>query len=550
METNIPFEYVSFRNQIGKLNRSDQMKNMTNRMKNKVRTNSSSSLHSILHLMLTWTIVSAQYSTNIAHSMGKTSPTSSRPINSHSSLIINANHNHHYPNYADNRNHNYQRVQPNSHLNEIVRHDWNIGHMGNLTATVGRNATFECVFPDLKDFRLAWFHKDRHTLLALHDSVIVKNGRISVRSHANTTFYLTIHDVREEDRGSYMCQLNTVPMRGQVGHLEVNVPPSFVEQSTSSDVDIREGFPASLRCTANGRPKPEISWRREDGNPISLALSNQTAKAVTVAMIKGNYLNISKSNRLHSGAYLCIASNGIPSPISKRIFLGISFPPSIWNNKESVGVYVGSSAILECNLEAYPRPTVYWKKDDQMPPIIHSDQKHEITLIDGNTSYRFILRLRIVNVHKSDIGKYTCMAKNTYGEEKSVVQVYEIERRVVPTQKAVQSLSKSIFMDLFTTKDPVPQAKPPETKPQQTKVTHKVTDNFNLNHESLSPETDLEYETNFISPDRSGGKKFETMASSGANENKVTTMMMSIIGWLILLQLSSTCLIMERVFVL
>lgn len=138
-----------------------------------------------------------------------------------------------------------------------------------------------------------------------------------------------------------------------------------------------------------------------------------------------------------------------------------------------MGVYVGSSAILECNLEAYPRPTVYWKKDDQMPPIIHSDQKHEITLIDGNTSYRFILRLRIVNVHKSDIGKYTCMAKNTYGEEKSVVQVYEIERRVVPTQKAVQSLSKSIFMDLFTTKDPVPQAKPPETKPQQTKVTHK-----------------------------------------------------------------------------
>lgn len=53
-----------------------------------------------------------------------------------------------------------------------------------------------------------------------------------------------------------------------------------MEQSTSSDVDIREGFPASLRCTANGRPKPEISWRREDGNPISLALSNQTAKGL------------------------------------------------------------------------------------------------------------------------------------------------------------------------------------------------------------------------------------------------------------------------------
>ena len=59
-------------------------------------------------------------------------------------------------------------------------------------------------------------------MLALQDLVIVKNGRISVRSHANTTFYLTIHDIREEDRGNYMCQVNTVPMRSQIGYLEVN----------------------------------------------------------------------------------------------------------------------------------------------------------------------------------------------------------------------------------------------------------------------------------------------------------------------------------------
>lgn len=66
-------------------------------------------------------------------------------------------------------------------------------------------------------------HKDKHTLLALHDKVILRSGRghISVSSHAGTTFYLHIHDVREEDRGQYMCQINSNPMINQIGFLHV-----------------------------------------------------------------------------------------------------------------------------------------------------------------------------------------------------------------------------------------------------------------------------------------------------------------------------------------
>lgn len=62
-------------------------------------------------------------------------------------------------------------------------------------------------------------------MLALHDTVIVKNGRVSVRSHGKTTFYLTIHDARVEDSGFYECQINSVPMRKKLGYLEVNGTP-------------------------------------------------------------------------------------------------------------------------------------------------------------------------------------------------------------------------------------------------------------------------------------------------------------------------------------
>lgn len=41
----------------------------------------------------------------------------------------------------------------------------------------------------------------------------------------------------------------------------------------------------------------------------------------TVSVVDGETLTITKVSRLHMGAYLCIASNGVPPSISKRIML-------------------------------------------------------------------------------------------------------------------------------------------------------------------------------------------------------------------------------------
>lgn len=40
-----------------------------------------------------------------------------------------------------------------------------------------------------------------------------------------------------------------------------------------------------------------------------------------VSVVDGETLTITKVSRLHMGAYLCIASNGVPPSISKRIML-------------------------------------------------------------------------------------------------------------------------------------------------------------------------------------------------------------------------------------
>lgn len=55
--------------------------------------------------------------------------------------------------------------------------------------------------------QVAWFHKDRHTLLALQDKVITRNSRIRVSSQASKSFSLHIIDVQESDAGYYSCQV-------------------------------------------------------------------------------------------------------------------------------------------------------------------------------------------------------------------------------------------------------------------------------------------------------------------------------------------------------
>jgi hypothetical protein len=52
--------------------------------------------------------------------------------------------------------------------------------------------------------------------LAIHEHVITNNARLSVTHNDYNTWTLNIRGVRREDRGQYMCQVNTDPMKSQV----------------------------------------------------------------------------------------------------------------------------------------------------------------------------------------------------------------------------------------------------------------------------------------------------------------------------------------------
>lgn len=56
------------------------------------------------------------------------------------------------------------------------------------------------------------------------------------------------------------------------------MPPKFIENRTSSDVEVKEGESVDLRCAAQATPDPEIRWRRESNQEIQVRSGSSTKK--------------------------------------------------------------------------------------------------------------------------------------------------------------------------------------------------------------------------------------------------------------------------------
>lgn len=91
----------------------------------------------------------------------------------------------------------------------------------NITVTLGSEALLGCVVDNLNRFQVAWVRVDTQTILSIHHSVITQNDRVSLTYNDHRSWYLHISKVEETDRGWYMCQVNTDPMRSRKGYLQV-----------------------------------------------------------------------------------------------------------------------------------------------------------------------------------------------------------------------------------------------------------------------------------------------------------------------------------------
>ncbi|XP_061398272.1 lachesin, partial [Musca vetustissima] len=294
--------------------------------------------------------------------------------------------------------------------------------IANVTASVGRDATLTCVVQDLGSYKVAWLRVDTQTILTIQNHVITKNQRIGITNSEHKTWSMRIKDIKESDKGWYMCQINTDPMKSQVGYLDVVVPPDILDYPTSTDMVVREGSNVTLKCAATGSPEPQIIWRRENGVPIELPNGTE------VSHVEGTNLVLPSVKRQHMGAYLCIASNGVPPSVSKRITLIVHFPPMITVQNQLIGAVEGKGVTLECHSEAFPRAINYWtrEKGDIVRP-----GSNFISNVTDIGDYRSSVKLHINPLTDSEFGAYRCVAKNSLGDTDGTIKLYKIPSSTV-----------------------------------------------------------------------------------------------------------------------
>uniref|UniRef100_A0A1A9ZDS4 Ig-like domain-containing protein n=1 Tax=Glossina pallidipes TaxID=7398 RepID=A0A1A9ZDS4_GLOPL len=294
--------------------------------------------------------------------------------------------------------------------------------IANVTASVGRDAFLTCVVQDLGSYKVAWLRVDTQTILTIQNHVITKNQRIGITNSEHKTWTMRIKDIKESDKGWYMCQINTDPMKSQMGYLDVVVPPDILDYPTSTDMVVREGSNVTLKCAATGSPEPTIIWRRENG--VSIELANTTE----VLYVEGTNLVLPRVKRQHMGAYLCIASNGVPPSVSKRITLIVHFPPMITVQNQLIGAVEGKGVILECQSEAFPKSINYWtrEKGEIVPP-----GGKFIANVTEMGEYRNSMKLYINPLSMTEFGAYRCVAKNSLGDTDGTIKLYRIPSNTV-----------------------------------------------------------------------------------------------------------------------
>ncbi|KAK8782162.1 hypothetical protein V5799_016496 [Amblyomma americanum] len=314
-----------------------------------------------------------------------------------------------------------------------------------LTVAAGRNAALKCVVENLGNHTVAWLNVDKQTLLALHTHVIVQNERIRVSHAGHRVWQLEIREVRPDDTGYYMCQVNTRPMKNQVGYLNVVVAPYFVDSFGPRNLTARENSNVSFRCEASGNPEPKVTWRREDAQPFRIGDQK-------VTVYRGQELFFKRVSRSHMGAYLCLASNGVPPSISRRIFLEVTFTPMIWVPNQVVGAPLGANVVLECHTEAHPPSENFWFRSSHRLDTAAANitsatsndprsrqkkpKRHEAYIT--RTGLKVYMKLTIKNLRKEDYGTYHCMAQNALDKTEGKIQLHEIEAPLGKTEPSTE----------------------------------------------------------------------------------------------------------------
>ncbi|KAL0821463.1 hypothetical protein ABMA28_004934 [Loxostege sticticalis] len=186
--------------------------------------------------------------------------------------------------------------------------------------------------------------------------------------------------------------------------------PAYVEPPTVNPVNlVVEGSSMTILCIAMGTPTPTISLY------ISGRLVRQEVTRHMVTVIH----NVTRD----MDEIACYADNGYGTPMQAARKINISHVPTIQASGITMAA-AGDSVILECRVEALPKPTIaFWRDPTGRTPVIDGPNYSIQLVADPEEQTKYTMRLIIKKISELSEGDYFCHAENAFGKTLRPVSV-------------------------------------------------------------------------------------------------------------------------------
>lgn len=229
---------------------------------------------------------------------------------------------------------------------------------------------------------------------------------------------LSVHSVTEKDEGDYLCAAHN-KMGDDYAPLKVSIltKPAKIEQKTQINQKVMYGGNLKVDCVASGLPNPKIQWALPDGtmvNSIMKSGRSSNSPSSRYVVFDNGTLFFNDVGMHVEGDYTCYAENQIGKDEMKVHVKVVADVPVIRNKTfEVIRAMYGDSASLKCSAKGEPNPHILWFSPANR--AIPSASDKYLIHNDGT--------LVIQKVQRFDGGNYTCLARNSAGQDRKVTRL-------------------------------------------------------------------------------------------------------------------------------
>uniref|UniRef100_A0A8R1TTC5 Ig-like domain-containing protein n=1 Tax=Onchocerca volvulus TaxID=6282 RepID=A0A8R1TTC5_ONCVO len=201
---------------------------------------------------------------------------------------------------------------------------------------------------------------------------------------------------------------------------------------TPKEVEIVAGNEFMLKCEATGIPPPVIEWTYNDNVIRAVNESNAVEKLYNVGLntiqfgITASKILVPCIGTENTIEYKCLASNG-PQKLESTTTVVVEentkcsykhSPPTINMWTDSRLERSGATVQLICRVNGTPQPSVTWYNEEN--DKLNDVKKYKVCILSNGD-------LIIYDTQWEDLGVYTCVASNEYGQDRIAAFFYPTE---------------------------------------------------------------------------------------------------------------------------